>query len=114
MINDETANTLLKYFNDDLPAPNRFRQELNLWQRLWSSKDVQPDTIQATLADEDVCHLMYPNIYTILHILLLTSVTSSSVERANSALRFIKNRARSSMGEDRFNALALMFIHKDI
>jgi hypothetical protein len=43
MINDETANTLLKYFNDDLLAPNRFRQELNLWQRLWSSKNVQPD-----------------------------------------------------------------------
>jgi hypothetical protein len=34
----------------------------------------------------------------ILHLLLLTSVTSSTVERANSSLRFIKNSFRSTMG----------------
>ena len=50
----------------------------------------------------------------ILHLLLLTSVTSSTVERANSSLRFIKNSFRSTMGEDRFNALILLYVHKDI
>jgi len=44
----------------------------------------------------------------------LTSVKSSSVERANSSLKYIKNPLRSTMGEDRFNALLLMYVHKDI
>ena len=50
----------------------------------------------------------------ILHLLLLTSVTSSTVERANSSLRFIKNSFRSTMGEVRFNALILLYVHIDI
>lgn len=57
---------------------------------------------------------MYPNITKVLYLLLLTSVTSSSVERANSYLKFIKNPLRSTMGEDRFNALLLRYVHKDI
>lgn len=57
---------------------------------------------------------MYPNITKVLYLLLLTSVTSSSVERANSSLKFIKNPLRSTMGEDMFNALLLLYVHKDI
>jgi hypothetical protein len=29
-------------------------------------------------------------------------------------IRFIKNSFRSTMGEDRFNALLLLYVHKDI
>ena len=36
------------------------------------------------------------------------------VERANSSSRFFKNVYRSTMGEDRFNALMLLYVHKDI
>ena len=36
------------------------------------------------------------------------------MERANSSLRFIKNVYHSTMGEDRFNALMLLYVHKDI
>ena len=55
-----------------------------------------------------------PDIAKVLNLLLLTSVTASSVERANSSLRLVKNCFRSSMSEDRFNALVLLFVHKDI
>jgi hypothetical protein len=57
---------------------------------------------------------MYPNIKSILSIILTFSATSASVERTNSALRLIKSSYRSTMGEDRFNALVLLFVHKDI
>ena len=50
---------------------------------------------------------MYPNITKMIYLLLLTSVSASGVERANSSLKFIKNASRSTMGEDRFNALIL-------
>ena len=57
---------------------------------------------------------MFPNIRKIYIMLLLTSVTGSSVLRANSSLRFVKTLFRSTMGSTRFNALVLMFIHTDV
>ena len=74
----------------------------------------KPKDLSDTLTHSRVCTLMYLNITTILHLLLLTSVTSSTVDRANASLRFIKNAFRSTMGEDRFNALILLYVHKDI
>jgi len=41
-------------------------------------------------------------------------VTSETVERSNSSLRFVKSGFRSTRREDRLNALFLLFIHKDI
>ena len=57
---------------------------------------------------------MYPNIVKILFLIQLTAVTSSGVERSNSTLKYIKSKSRSTMGEDRLNALLLLYIHKDI
>lgn len=41
-------------------------------------------------------------------------VTSATVERGNSALAHIKTKHRSTMGQERFNALLLLFVHRDI
>ena len=38
----------------------------------------------------------------------------ASVEMANSALAFVKTDSRSTMTQDRFNALVLIFVHRDI
>ena len=40
-------------------------------------------------------------------------VTSATVERSNSSLRFAKSGFRSTMRETRPNALLLLFIHKN-
>ena len=54
---------------------------------------------------------MFPTITKILNLLLLTSVLkSSSTEWANSSLKLV----RSTMGEDRLNALLLLYVHRDI
>ena len=81
---------------------------------MWRSQADKPSSLAETLADRRACPLMYPNITKIIHLLLLTSVTASGVERANSSLKFIKNASRSTMGEDRFNALILMYEHYDL
>ena len=57
---------------------------------------------------------MFPNITTTSFLLQLTSVTSVTTERANSALKFIKSSFQSAMIEDLMNALILMYVHKDI
>ena len=50
-----------------------------------------------------------------LHLLLLTPVTlTASVEKADSALKFVKSDGSNRMGEERLNALILRFMHNDM
>ena len=41
-------------------------------------------------------------------------VTSAGVERAYSTLKLVKTVTRSTMHQDRLNALVLLHVHKDI
>lgn len=111
-LNQEVLHAIETSFGSDMPDQSSFLQEL--WKQMWSHQTDQPDTLSKTLLDDRTCRTMFPNITKVIHLLLLTSVTSSSVERANSYLRFIKSYLRSTMGGERFNALMLLFIHKDI
>ena len=36
------------------------------------------------------------------------------MERGNSALKYVKTELRNTMGQERLNALMLLYIHKDI
>ena len=63
---------------------------------------------------KDCSSNLYPNVDTILRLLLITPVTSTTVERSNSSLRFVKNVYRNTVGDERLNALLLLFIHKAI
>ena len=42
-----------------------------------------------------------------------TAIDLCNIKWSNSSLRFIKNVYRSTMGEDRLNALMLLYVHKD-
>ena len=57
--------------------------------------------------------LLFPNVLQVLKLLLVTPVTTASVERANSALGFVKSDHRSTMSEGRLNALLRLYVHKD-
>ena len=58
--------------------------------------------------------LAYPNIHAILQILLVIPVTTASVERANSSLKFVKTALRSTMTNTRLNALLRLFVHWNV
>ena len=57
---------------------------------------------------------MFPNVMRVFEILLVNSATSASVERSNSALRYVKSIFRNSISELRLNALILIFVHRYI
>ena len=57
---------------------------------------------------------MFPNVIKVLQLFLLTLISGASVERSNSSFRLVEKRMRSSTGEDRFNALMLLYEQKDI
>ena len=50
----------------------------------------------------------------VFEILLVIPATSASVERSNSALRYLKNIYRNSISESHLNALILMYVHRYI
>ena len=56
----------------------------------------------------------YPNVHAILKLLLTLPVGSVSCERSFSKMRRLKHWSRTTMGENRLNGLALMFVHKDM
>lgn len=115
-LEDDTVKKILSCYESDLPSSVDFKQELALWRRFWSSRNELPSTVSDTLEkiSADGVQLLYPNITSIFGIVLTFSATSASVERTNSALRFIKTSYRSTMCEQRFNALVLLFVHSDI
>ena len=111
------VNKVKEAYSSDLPSPNEFEQEINLWKRSWSSKN--PETIATITSTRDYImerniQQRFPSITRILSILMTTSATSATVETANSTLRSIKTDFRNTMLQDRFNALMLTYVHRDI
>ena len=94
LIENFPKSEIFEYFQSDLLSESSFSQEIQLWKRIMKNmKEI------------------FPNVTQVLSILLLTTATSASIERANSALRHVKTDFRSMMGEERLNALILVYIH---
>ena len=61
---------------------------------------------------KDCSSNLYPNVHTILRLLLITPLTSADVERSNSSLRFVKNVYPNTVGDERLNAIAAIYSQK--
>jgi len=109
-LNESSQEKLIQHHSPDLASPSSVSQDLELWKYFWNNAAVKPTTLQETL--KACSSSLYPNVHTILRLLLITPVTSATVECSNSSLHFVKNVCRSTMGEERLNALLLLFIHR--
>ena len=107
----EIEQSIKEEFMNDLPMPHNFEQEISRWKHEYSTLN----TANKDLVDivNMTNQTFYPNIYTILTLLLTLPVGSCTCERSFSALRRSKTWCRTSTGEDRLNGLALCHIHKD-
>ena len=56
----------------------------------------------------------FPNVEIALRMYLVLMVSNCSAERSFSKMKLIKNRLRTSMGNERLSHLALMSIEADI
>ena len=95
----EAVNTINGFYLDDMPHPTNFNQEIQLWKCYWSTEKTKVDAVTSTLEhlSEKKISQMFPSITRILTILLMTALTSATVERANSSLRYIKTDFRNSL-----------------
>ena len=112
-LTEEKMVELHEHFYEDLPAAEAFKQEVKLWKQRWNYNSAPvPHDLSETL--EQVNSKAYPNIFTVLQLLLVVPVTAATVERGNSALKYVKTELRSTMGQNRLNSLILLYVHKDI
>lgn len=56
---------------------------------------------------------LFPNVFTLLQILITIPVTTATAERSFSTLRRVQNYLRNRMEEERLSALALMSAYKN-
>ena len=103
---------LTLFYSDDLPSIALVPTEVRRWRAKWQSEDAdkRPSTLHSALKECD--NDFFPNIYILLCIACTIPVTSCENERANSTLKNLKNFLRSTMGQERLSALALMHIHR--
>jgi len=56
----------------------------------------------------------FPNVQVLLKFFRTIPLSNASGERSFSVLKRVKNYLRSTMGEDRLNDMAILYIEKDI
>lgn len=82
-----------------------------MWKREDSAK--RSSQVLDALQAADNCGT-FPCITLLLRIFATLPVTTASSERSFSALKYIKNCLRSTMGNDRLNGLSHLYINRDI
>ena len=105
---------LLEYYSDDLPAPISLDVELDMWCNSWAGNELAEGLYTPEKALRHIDKDYFPNIHTFMVLMVTLPVTSCESERSISLLKFIKSKLRSSMVEERLNALTLMYFHKDV
>ena len=78
------------------------------WNIVHQSKKKSSLSKTLKYVSDNKLRVMFLSIKKVMKILLTTSATSASVERANSSLSFSKTDCRRAMSEDCFNAPLLL------
>ena len=101
----------MQKYTKDMVCIHSCDAELDLWETSWFKENITsyPGTVQGTLSN--MMTGMFPNIHRVLILLGVSPVTTCSCERSISVQRRLKTYLRSTMVQDRYNALALMQIH---
>ena len=100
---------------DHVPALGSIDVELHCWSLKWQQNVNEAKLLNSpakalNVVDDD----FFPNVRELLTVSCTLPVTSAECEHSVSRLRYLKTYLRSTMGEDRLNGLAMMYIHRDI
>ena len=108
--------TIRKVFESVLPQLSDFEREIAVWKTHVSELELDDDKKKSL---QSICSIamehstFYPNIHTVLSLLLTLPVGSCSCERSFSALKRLKTWCRSSMTNSRLDMLAMGYINRE-
>ena len=87
--------------------------ELGLWGHHWKNCSANlPDNVSVIL--KQISFSYFPFIKRALRILGTITVLSRARERSFSSMKLLKTYNRSTMTNNRLNALAILYVHLDI
>ena len=98
--------------NDVDTSPKYFFNELKMWRRNFLEQKnlhVVPTDFRSSLNMSN--EIIFPHTHMALKLFCTLPVTTTP-EHSFSTLRYLKTYLRSTMGADRLNGLALIYIHK--
>ena len=108
----EIVDRLFNTYQRDLPRKVDYMDEVERWKIRWALEDEKLERLLDTLHATN--HDLYPDIYTIISILLTMFVSSATSERSFSAIRRVKSYLRSTIGDERLSNLSLMHMHRHV
>ncbi|XP_060782672.1 52 kDa repressor of the inhibitor of the protein kinase-like [Neoarius graeffei] len=109
-LSDTLWHDIKEEYKDLMPNVNAVDTEMELWKQLNELNPKKHDICQVLETTEN----FYPNIHSILQVLLTMPVSTASAERSFSTLRHLKTYLHNTMSDTRLTGLALMNIHFDM
>ncbi len=110
-ITSDEVSAIETFYGPDMPNKTLFHSELEVWKAKCLLIHEQTDLINALKhADRE----FFPNIYTVLKLMLTLPVGAVPCERSFSAMRRLKDWSRSTMTDNRLCGLALLYTHRDM
>ncbi|XP_074283799.1 uncharacterized protein LOC141608336 [Silene latifolia] len=106
--NDRFNKKNLLYFEYQLDT---FKYDVQNDDKFWNLKTLNELSMKLV---ETMKHLTYSKVYMLLKLVLVLPVATATVERAFSAMSFIKNRLRNSMGDEYLNDCLVTFLERDV
>ena len=91
----------------------QLRAELRVWTAMWGSRTVAEVPTTAIGALNECSQHTFPAIYRLLQVLAVLPVTTAEAERLFSKVERTLTALRSTMAEDRLEALILIQAHRD-
>ena len=103
---DTTSKICNAYFND-FSDREVFDTEILRWKKRWAlAEGEKPNSLVDTLSS--ISEDLYPNVATVLTILLAVPVSTATRKRSFSTMRRVKTYMRSTMLTKRLSSLAVM------
>ncbi|XP_074318753.1 uncharacterized protein LOC141655579 [Silene latifolia] len=88
-----------------------FKYDVQSDDRFWSLKSLNELSMKLV---ETKKHLTHFKVYLLLKLVLVLPVATATMERAFSAMTFIKNKLRNSMGDEWLNDILVTFVERDV
>lgn len=111
-LTDEIVVKLKNEFQQVLPHPTELDNEVTTWKiHMAQTADQHSKCLLYTCSVAEKHRVYYPNIHTMVMILLSLRVGTCSCERSFSSLRRLKTWSRNSMSNERLDSLAIGYIN---
>lgn len=100
----------LKFYESEVSSAETLKPQFELWKLRFQKTTQRPSTAIEALTEN---FTFLPDIKVLLQIFATIPVSTATPERSNSTLKRLKTYLRSTLTQERMNALALMYVYRN-